>query len=96
MPPKKATKPLNSTPDTRQRQLWQHKQGSVATQTSDFKTDYDLKWHQRNFNNWDHGYVWKNGYMWYRRADGVDVRAYAAVNELTNKGELMPKCDFTV
>lgn len=56
---------------------------------------YDLKWHSKEFNPWNHGYIWKGGYMWYRRPDGVDVRAHSAVNEMTEEGELLPKCKFT-
>ncbi len=63
-------------------------------QTSD-KFRYDLQWHSRNFDQWQHGYIWKKGYMWYRRPDGVDVRAHAAINEMTEDGELIPKSNFT-
>ena len=53
---------------------------------------YDLRKHNRDFDPWTHGYIWKNGFMWYRRPDGVDVRAYAGVNEITSEGELKPLC----
>ncbi len=53
---------------------------------------YDLRKHNKDFDPWKHGYIWKNGYMFYRRPDGVDVRAYAGVNELTSEGELKPLC----
>ena len=53
---------------------------------------YDLRKHNKDFDPWKHGYVWKNGFMFYRRPDGVDVPAFAGVNEITDKGELKPLC----
>ena len=55
------------------------------------KRKYDIEFHYRNFNMWEHGYIWKRGCMWYRRPDGVDVRAYSAVNEMDEYGELIPR-----
>jgi len=55
---------------------------------------YDMLWHKCNFDAWQHGYIWKGGRMWYRRPDGVDVLAPSAVNELTESGELLAKCEF--
>ena len=97
MPPKYAApmKKPTAKPDPRQQPLW--KQPPVYKQNPDVsKGRYDLNWHKRNFDSWNHGYIWKKGYMWYRRPDGVDVRAHAAVNEMTEEGELLPKCKFTV
>lgn len=51
---------------------------------------YDLERHNREFDPWQHGYIWKKGCMWYRRPDGVDVRAYSNVNEFDEYGELIP------
>ena len=53
---------------------------------------YDLRKHNKDFDPWKHGYIWKNGFMFYRRPDGVDVHAYAGVNEITDEGELKPLC----
>ncbi len=53
-----------------------------------------MRWHQRNFDAWQHCYIWKGGRMWYRRPDGVDVLAPSAVIELTETGELLAKCEF--
>ena len=96
MPPKKSNKTAKQATDQQQQRLWQHRQ-TATTHTESFKTNhyYNPKWHQLNFDVWNHGYIWKKGYMWYRRPDGVDVRAHAAVNELTDTGELLPKSEFT-
>lgn len=75
---------------------WKERRVETPPQsTGGTRQRYDLKWHSREFNPWNHGYIWKKGYMWYRRPDGVDVRAHSAVNEMTEEGELLPKCNFT-
>ena len=56
------------------------------------KEKYNIVKHNKEFDPWLHGYIWKKGCMWYRRPDGVDVRAYAGVNKLTEEGELLPLC----
>jgi hypothetical protein len=95
IPPKKPIAKPIAKPDPRQQPLW--KQPPVYKQNPDApKGRYDLKWHKQNFDSWHHGYIWKKGYLWYRRPDGVDVLAQAAVNEMTEEGELLPKCKFTV
>lgn len=54
------------------------------------KQRYDLRQHNREFDQWKHGYIWKRGCMWYRRPDGVDVRSYAGVSTINEFGELDP------
>jgi hypothetical protein len=62
--------------------------------TPQLNRKYDLDAHNRDFDVWKHGYVLKQGCIWYRRPDGVDVRAYAGVNQFTEQGELMPLCQL--
>ena len=74
-----------------------HKNVCIVQQASTFqqpKKKYDLVQHNATFDPWRHGYVMKKGCLWYKRPDGVDVRAYAGANELTDEGELVPLCQL--
>ena len=55
---------------------------------------YDFSNHTETFDPWKHGYIMKKGCLWYRRPDGVDVRAFAGVNQLDEYGELIPLCQL--
>ena len=70
--------------------LWKGGKSGVQESTDKPRHKYDLKWHNQEFNPWEHGYIWKSGAMWYRRPDGVDVRAQSGVNEFDEYGELIP------
>lgn len=81
-----------STP-SQKTQLWKENKSETPgiTESADRpRQKYDLKWHNKEFDPWKHGYIWKRGCMWYRRPDGVDVRAYSNVNEFDEYGELIP------
>ena len=92
MPPAKR-KSKNALPDPKQPLLFEKEKAKKEVRyTYGPNKKYDIWKHLRDFDPWKHGYIWKKGYMWYRRPDGVDVRAYAEVNELTDEGELRPLC----
>ncbi len=82
----KAQKPGSAPP--KQNLLWKEKK--IEAPNAGERRKYDLNWHNREFDPWQHGYIWKKGCMWYRRPDGVDVRAHSNVNEFDEYGELNP------
>lgn len=82
-----ALKPGSIPP--KQNTLWKEKSSEQAPAAGP-RQKYDLERHNREFDPWQHGYIWKKGCMWYRRPDGVDVRAYSNVNEFDEYGELIP------
>lgn len=79
-----------STPPLQKTLPWKEKKTEAPSSTDGTRQKYDLKRHNREFDPWQHGYIWKQGCMWYRRPDGVDVRAYSNVNEFDEYGELIP------
>lgn len=57
------------------------------------KSGFSLESHYKNFDSYTHGYIWgKDGRLAYIRGDGVRVHADSGVNELTESGEMIPKC----
>ena len=83
----------NTTPPNTKRpaleHLWKrHETAQEAQETP--RRVYDMRAHDRDFDVWQHGYIWKRGRMWYRRPDGVDVPAPSAVNRMNEFGELEP------
>lgn len=57
------------------------------------KGSFSLEGHYKNFDTFTHGYIWgKDGRLAYIRGDGVRVHAECGVNELTESGEMIPKC----
>lgn len=50
--------------------------------------EYDLEWHEKNFDPWKHGDFWKGGQMWFRRPDGKVVPSFEGVRKFTKNGYL--------
>lgn len=51
--------------------------------------EYDLAWHEANFDPWKHGDFWKGGRMWYRRPDGRVIPSFEGVRQFTPNGYFM-------
>lgn len=52
--------------------------------------EYDLEWHEANFDPWKHGDFWKGGQMWFRRPDGKVIPSFEGVRKFTRSGYLVP------
>jgi hypothetical protein len=52
--------------------------------------EYDLDWHNANFDPWQHGDFWRGGQMWFRRPDGKVIPSFEGVRKFTKSGYLVP------
>lgn len=56
----------------------------------DDEPEYDLDWHNANFDSWQHGDFWRGGQMWFRRPDGKVIPSFEGVRKFTKTGYLVP------
>lgn len=52
--------------------------------------EYDLDWHNANFDPWKHGDFWRKGQMWFLRPDGKTIPSFEGVRKFTKAGYLVP------
>lgn len=65
-------------------------QGQNAAGPEGEEVEYDLEWHNANFDPWKHGDFWRGGQMWFRRPDGKVIPSFEGVRKFTKSGYLIP------
>lgn len=76
---------------------WSVKQAEKPAETAQRRDrSFSMSRHERDFDQFQHGYLRKNGIDMYRFPDGTEVKVYSNVNELTEDGQLRASTPPTV